>query len=69
MRHITILIYVIKKFQKIFLVKNDIQGRQTGGGGWEVATPPECWMEGLDTCQPPPDFEKIFIMGGWLPLN
>ena len=42
-----------------------------GGGGWEVATPP--WMldggvEHLST-PPPRDFEKIFIMGGWLPLN
>ena len=46
------------------------RGTKQGGGVWEVATPPECWMEGLNTCQPPPpDFEKIFIMRGWLPLN
>ena len=24
-----------------------------GGGGWGVSTPPEFWMGGLNTCQPP----------------
>ena len=47
----------------------DIQGRQTGGGGWGLSTPPEFWMGGLNTCQPPPDFEKKFFRGGLAPLK
>ena len=45
------------------------QGRQTGGGVGGVSTPPEFWMGGLNTCQPPPDFEKKNFRGSWLPLN
>ena len=30
-----------------------VHGRQTGGGVGGVSTPPEFWMGGLNTCQPP----------------
>ena len=38
------------------------QGRQTGGVGG-VSTPPEFWMGGLNTCQPPLILRR-FILGG-----
>ena len=38
------------------------QGRQTGGVGG-VATPPEFWMGGLNTCQPPLILRR-FLLGG-----
>ena len=38
------------------------QGRQTGGG-WGVSTPPEFWMGGLNTCQPPLILRKFFLGG------
>ena len=38
-----------------------LQGRQTGGGGvGGVSTPPEFWMGGLNTCQPPLILRKNF---------
>ena len=37
-----------------------IQGRQTGGGVGGVSTPPEFWMGGLNTCQPPLILKKNF---------
>ena len=43
-------------------------GAPNKGGFGGIATPPEFWMGGLNTVNPP-DFEKIFIRGGWLPLN
>ena len=39
------------------------QGRQTGGGGWGVLTPPEFLMGGLNTCQPPLILRKKFLGG------
>ena len=38
------------------------QGRQTGGGGLVggVATPPEFWIGGLNTCQPPLIFKRFY---------
>ena len=33
------------------------QGRQTGGGG---PNPPEFWMGGLNTCQPPLILRRFF---------
>ena len=39
------------------------QGRQTGGGLGGVSTPPEFWMEGLNTCQPPLILRKKFLTG------
>ena len=47
-----------------------MQGRQTGGRGLGVSTPPLNlgWgVEHLST--PPPDFEKKIFRGGWLHLN
>ena len=46
------------------------RGAKQGGGVGRLQPP---WMldvgvEHLST-PPPPDFEKIFIMRGWLPLN
>ena len=39
-------------------------------GGWgSLNPPPEFWMGGLNTCQPPLILRKIFFRGGWLPLN
>ena len=38
------------------------------GGGLGGLNPPEFWMRGLKTCQPPWFWEKIF-RGGWFPLN
>ena len=35
-------------------------------GGWGGRNPPEFWIGGGVEH---PDFEKIFIRGGWLPLN
>ena len=46
---------------------NELSQYQGGVGG--SLNPPEFWMGGLNTCQPPPDFEKIFLGGGWPPLN
>ena len=45
------------------------QGRQTGGGGWGVSTPPEFWM-GVEhqSCQPPLILRKKFL-GGVGPLK
>ena len=38
-----------------------VRGAKQGGG---VSIPPEFWMEGMNTCQPPPpDFEKFFLGG------
>ena len=45
-----------------------IQGRQTGGGVGGVATPPEFWMRGLNTCQPPLILRR-FLLGGLAPLK
>ena len=53
----------------LFFFTNSDQGRQTGGGGWGVSTPPEFWMGGLNTCQPPLILRKKFLGGVWLPLN
>ena len=40
------------------------QGRQTGGGGWGVSTPPEFWMGGgVEHLSTPPDFEKKIFRG------
>ena len=40
------------------------QGRQTGGGGgWGVTTPPEFWMGGLNTCQPPLILRRFLLEG------
>ena len=39
------------------------QGRQTGGVGGGVSTPPEFWMGGLNTCQPPLILGKNFLGG------
>ena len=49
------------------------QGRQTGGGVGGSQPPLNfVWGGGVEHLSTPPDFEKIFIMGGgggWLPLN
>ena len=44
---------------------NCMQGRQTGGGGgWGgLNPPPEFWMGGLNTCQPPLILGR-FLLGG-----
>ena len=39
------------------------QGRQTGGGWGGLNPPPEFWMGGLNTCQPPLIFRTIFFGG------
>ena len=41
------------------------QGRQTGGGGGGlgVATPPQFWKGGLNTCQPPLIMRRFFLGG------
>ena len=44
------------------------QGRQTGGVGGD-STPPEFWMGGLNTCQPPLILRKKILRVVWLPLN
>ena len=46
------------------------QGRQTGGG-WPLggSQPPLNFGWGVEHLSTPPDFEKIFFRGGWLPLN
>ena len=63
-----------KLFSKIKIYANNmvdtlrfsVSGAPNGG----VATsPPEFWMGGVEHLSTPPDFEKIFIRGGWLPLN
>ena len=50
----------LKNFKKNFLVNNDIQGRQTGGG-LGGRNPPECWMGGLNTCQPPLILKRFLL--------
>ena len=43
------------------------RGAKQGGVGG-VSTPPEFWMGGLNTCQPPLILRKIFL-GGLAPLK
>ena len=38
-------------------------GAPNRGGGWGVSTPPEFWMGGLNTCQPPLILRKKFLGG------
>ena len=49
----------LKKQAQSNSTRRQQQGRQTGGGG----------VVGVEHLSIPPDFEKIFIMGSWLPLN
>ena len=44
------------------------QGRQTGGVGWGGPNPPEFWMGGLNTCQPPLILRRFFL-GGLAPIK
>ena len=46
-------------------------GAPNRGGGWGGRNPPEFWRGGggVEQLSTPPDFEKNFIRGGWLPLN
>ena len=53
----------LRFFGEYICVHGCDHGRQTGGGVGGVSTPPEFWMGGLNTCQPPPDFEKKNLGG------
>ena len=44
------------------------QGRGWGGGS-QPPPPPLNFGWGVEHLSTPPDFEKIFIRRGWLPLN
>ena len=50
------------------LPATNFQGRQTGGG-WGVSTPPEFWMGGLNTSQPPLILRKKILRGIGDPLK
>ena len=60
------------KHRFIKRVTNDfvylLSGAPNGGGG--VATPPEFWMGGLNTCQPPLILRRFLLgEGGVAPLK
>ena len=46
----------------LFEYVDQVQGRQTGEVGG-VSTPPEFWMGGLNTCQPPLILRNFFLGG------
>ena len=39
------------------------------GVGWGCLNPPWILDGGVEHLSTPPDFEKIYFRGGWLPLN
>ena len=45
------------------------QGRRTGGGLGGLNPPPQFWMGGLNTCQPPLILRRFFLGGGLAPLK
>ena len=63
-------IHVYRFTNRIELSSNSIITRDAkqGGGGWGVATPLN-FVWGVEHLSTPPDFEKIFNVGGWLPLK
>ena len=60
--------FAVMSFYK-YISKRLYQGRQTGGGGLEGSQPPLSFGWGVEHLSTPPDFEKKFCRGGWLPLN
>ena len=57
-------------FQKNFNADHcTLPGAPNRGGGVGGSQPPLNFGWGVEHLSTPPDFEKIFIRGGWLPLK
>ena len=66
-KSITFQVFMIfNSFENVCIIVH--RGAKQGGGVGGVSTPPEFWMGGLNTCQPPLILRNFFL-GGLAPLK